>query len=108
MAIQFNQDALHAFRNVDFGIDANGVVKSGNAEAVKDDIAYVTGIKDEPVKDKPVKDKLVKEEPVNDNEEDEFRRSAREILVVQVKVPNDDFARLTQGGIRRHKRVLTA
>ena len=103
MAIQFNQDALHAFRNVDFGIDANGVVKSGNAEAVKDDIAYVTGIKDE-----PVKDKLVKEEPVNDNEEDEFRRSAREILVVQVKVPNDDFARLTQGGIRRHKRVLTA
>ena len=81
--------------------------KSGDAQAVKDDIAYVTGIKDEPVeviKNEPVE--VIKEEPVVDNKDAEFRSHAREILVVQAKVPDDDFARLTTDEISNFLETL--
>ncbi len=73
--------------------------KSGDARAVKDDIAYVTGIKDAPVKDNTVA-------PVKDDNDAEFRRNAREILVGQVKVPDADFERLTTDEIANFLETL--
>ena len=47
-----------------------------------------------------------KVEPVKDNNDVEFRRSAREILVVQVKVPDADFERLTNQEIANFLETL--